>query len=124
MNKAATYLFVIIIAVWMLGGAYGHFFRPDFFYAILPESWPKAFVVYTSGVPELMIGLAILFPRTRALAGLGFAVLCLCFLPLHVWDLFRENPAFAPQSVAITRIFIQFVLIWMGYQLWRQRKLH
>lgn len=105
----------------MLGGALGHFFRPAFFYPIVPDFLPKQFVVYASGVPELLIGLAVLYPRTRAAAGLGFACLCAAFLPLHLWDLVRETPAITPHAAAIVRVFIQFFLIWIGWRLWTTR---
>lgn len=104
----------------MLLGALGHFFRPEFFYAIVPDFLPKREVVFLTGIPELLIGLGVLWPRTRALAGLGFSLLCLAFLPLHIWDLFRENPAITPQIAAIIRVFIQFILIWLGWKLWKR----
>ncbi len=123
MRKFLTYAAIGLIAFWMLAGAISHFFKPEFFYALVPDFLPKKFVVYATGVPELFIGLAILWPRTRAIAGLGFSLLCLAFLPLHVWDLFRESPAITPHSAAIIRVFIQFFLIWMGWAIWKQKSL-
>ena len=102
-------------------GAYGHFFKPELFYAIVPDFLPKKWVVYATGIPELIIGLAVLWPRTRALAGLGFAILCLAFLPLHLWDLVRDTPAITPQSAAIIRVFLQFAFIWMDLHMWKNR---
>ena len=87
---------------------------------LCPGFYRKKFVVLASGIPELIIGLAVLWPRTRAIAGLGFAVLCLAFLPLHVWDLFRDTPAITPHSAAIIRVFVQFFLIWTGWMLYKQ----
>lgn len=122
MSKAITYASIAIIAFWMLYlGAYGHFVNPEFYYPIVPDFMPKKLVVYASGVPELFIGLMVLWPRTRALAGLGFALLCLCFLPLHIWDLFRDNPAITPLSAAIIRVILQLVFIWIGLRLWKHR---
>lgn len=115
-----TYASVALIALWMIAGGIGHFIKPEAFYPIVPDFLPKKFVVYASGIPELIIGLAVLWPRTRAAAGLGFAALCTAFLPLHVWDLFRENPAITPQSAAIFRVLVQFFLIRVGYALWKR----
>ena len=118
-------LAIILIALWMLLGAYGHFFKPEMFFPIVPDFLPKREVVILSGIPELLIGLGVLWPRTRALAGLGFMLLCLCFLPLHLWDLVRDDPAITPQSAAILRVFVQFLLIWIGWRVWkRQQPLH
>ena len=112
------YLAVCLIAFWMLFGAYGHFFHPEFFYKLVPDFLPKWEVVILTGIPELLIGLGVLFPRTRPVAGLGFTLLCLAFLPLHLWDLVREDPAITPQSAAIFRVFLQFFLMWVGWKVW------
>lgn len=116
-----NYVCVAIIALWMLVGGVAHFIVPEFFYPLVPDFLPKWEVVILSGIPEILIGLGVLWPRTRALAGLGFTLLCLAFLPLHIWDLFRDNPAITPYPVAVFRVFLQFVLMWIGWQLWRQR---
>lgn len=118
LRKALYYLPIGIIAFWMLFGAYGHFANPEFFYPFVPDFMPKKFVVYASGFVELLIGIAVLLPKYRHYAGLAFAALCLAFLPLHVWDLFRDNPAIAPLSAAIIRIIVQFILIAIGYKVW------
>ena len=122
MQKIITYVSIAVIAFWMLIlGAYGHFVKPDMYYPIVPDFMPKKFVVYASGVLELIVGLLVLWPRTRALGGLGFAFLCVCFMPLHIWDLFRETPAITPLSAAIIRVALQLVFIWMGWRLWKLR---
>ncbi len=116
----AIYIFAVgLIALWMLAGAWGHFFRPELFYAIVPDFLPKRTVVILSGIPELFIGLGVLWPKTRALAGLGFTLLCLAFLPLHLWDLVRDTPAITPYPAAVFRVFLQFVLMWLGWRVWR-----
>lgn len=122
MGKVPTYASVVLIAAWMIAGGFGHFLKPDMFYPIVPDFLPKKLVVYVSGAPELIIGFAVLWPRTRAVAGLGFALLCTAFLPLHVWDLFRENPAITQQSAAIIRVFVQFFLIWVGWTLYKRER--
>jgi len=35
----------------------------------------------------------------------------LLFLPLHIWDIFREKAAIGSHQVALIRLPIQFVLI-------------
>ena len=120
-RQFADILAIALIAVWMLVGAYGHFVHPEFFYPLVPDFLPKWEVVILSGIPELLIGLGVLYPRTRALAGLSFSLLCVAFLPLHLWDLVRENPAITPYGVAVFRVFLQFFLIWVGWKVWQTR---
>ncbi|HAK78963.1 MAG TPA: hypothetical protein DCM71_19145 [Runella sp.] len=50
---------------------------------------------------------------------LGIFVMMLVFLPLHVIDIFKENPAIGSHQVALVRLPIQFVLIawtWFIYK--------
>ena len=112
-------LAVSIIAFWMLAGGIAHLVVPDFFFQIVPDVFPKLWVVYISGIVEIMIGAAILVPKFRAIAGLCFAILCLGFLPLHVWDFFRPDPVFEVPVAASLRILVQFGLIGLGLFLWR-----
>ena len=111
---------IIIIAVWMLAGGVAHMMVPAYFYPIVPDWMPELAVVYISGIVEIAIGVGVLLPRTRALAGLAFAALCLGFLPLHVWDFFRPDPVFEVPVAASIRIGVQFILIGLGLWLWQR----
>lgn len=119
-----TYICVALVAIWMLVGGTAHMIVPHFFFPFVPDFLPQLGVVYVSGLIELAIGIAVLFPKTRAKAGLAFAALCLAFLPLHVWDLLREEPIITPTSAAIFRIIWQFVLIGAGWYLWTRENLN
>jgi uncharacterized membrane protein len=119
MKLVTQRLFIAVIAIWMLVGGTAHFLIPEYFYSIVPNFLPKKFVVYASGVPEILIGLGVLWPKTRHIAGLGFSLLCLSFLPLHIWDLFRDDPAITPFSAAIIRVVLQGVFIWIGWKVWQ-----
>lgn len=110
---------ISIIALWMLVGGVAHLVTPEFFFQIVPDMFPKLMVVYVSGVIEIAIGAAILVPKLRAVAGLCFAILCVGFLPLHVWDFFRPDPVFEVPVAASIRILVQFGLIGLGLFLWR-----
>jgi uncharacterized membrane protein len=112
---------VVIIAAWMLAGGVLHMVAPEPFFRVVPDALPELFVVYASGLVEIAIGIGVLVPRTRALAGLAFALLCAAYLPLHVWDFFRPDPIFAPPYMASIRILVQGVLIALGLWLWMRR---
>lgn len=112
---------VLVIAFWMLAGGVGHILSPEEFFPVVPGWLPKWEVVILSGIAELILGVGVLIPRTRALAGLGFAIMCAVYLPLHVWDFFRPDPIFPVPVGASIRILVQFVLIGLGWYLWRSR---
>lgn len=122
LNNIGMFLAVALIAFWMLAGGIGHLVKPEVFYPIVPDFLPKKEVVLITGIPEILIGLGILIPKTRALAGLAFAILCAAFMPLHIWDLFRESPAITPQSAAIVRVALQVLLIAVGLYVFRAAK--
>jgi len=44
----------------------------------------------------------------------------IAFLPIHVWDLFRAEPAIGSMNAAIIRVLIQFVLIYLGWRIWKK----
>lgn len=111
-----------LIAVWMLAGGVLHLLAPEAFYPIVPDWMPELEVVLLSGVVEIVIGLAVLFPRFRSHSGLAFAALCLSFLPLHLWDFFRPDPVFSVPVAASIRIVVQLCLIALGLWLWQGRQ--
>ena len=37
------------------------------------------------------------------------------FLPIHIWDLFKEVPAIGSQNAAIIRLIVQFIFIALTY---------
>ena len=113
---------IIIIAVWMLVGGVLHMIMPEPFFHAVPDGWPKLAIVYLSGIAEIAIGVGVLMPRTRAIAGLAFAAMCLVYLPIHVWDFFRTDPIFSVPWAASTRIAVQLILIAFGLWLWQRRK--
>ncbi len=113
---------VIVISIWMLAGGVAHMLAPEAFFPIVPDWMPELAVVYGSGVVELAIGLGVLWRRTRAVAGLSFALLCAGFLPLHLWDFFRPDPIFSPWYAAATRCVVQLGLIGLGLLLWARRE--
>lgn len=58
------------------------------------------------------------------MAGLAFAALCASYLPLHIWDLFRDDPVITPHSAAIIRVVVQVIGIGIGWLVWKRFKRH
>lgn len=86
---------------------------------IIPDALPKDLVTYLSGVVEILLGTGLLIRRLRPMAGLGVLVLMIVFLPLHLWDVFRDEPAMGSTLLASIRLVLQFVLIgwaWLVYK--------
>ena len=119
LSKITAFLAIFVVAGWMLVGGVTHMINPEFYFKIVPDMFPKLFVVYASGIVEILIGLGVLWQRTRAMAGLAFALLCLGFLPLHLWDFWRPDPVFQPPVAASVRVVLQFILMGIGLYVFR-----
>jgi len=111
-----------IIAFVMIGGGVAHLIAPDYFAVLVPPFLPARLVVLLAGVLQIAIGLAAILPKTHSWGALAFALICLAYMPLHLWDFFRPDPVFAPPVVATARIAVQAVFVWIGFVLWRRSR--
>ncbi len=118
LGSILSWVLALLVAVVMLAGAVGHLTRPDYFATLVPPVFPAALVLKTTALLQIAIGLAALWPRSRALAGLAFALLCTAYLPLHLWDFSRPDPVFPPPGAASLRVLVQIGFVWAGWSLW------
>jgi uncharacterized membrane protein len=107
-----TFLF----GVFMILGGIGHFTTPAMYAGFIPDFLPADLVNIVAGIAELACGIGVFIPATRRWATLGILVMMLAFLPLHIWDVFRDDPAIGSHETALIRLPMQFVLIaWAWY---------
>ena len=116
MAKILSYIFAVI----MLLSAIGHLVAGDAYAPMIPDFIPVLVANIASTIAEGAIGIMLLLPKYRAKGGLVFALLMVAFLPIHVWDLFKEEPAIGSQIGAIIRIPIQFLLIYGGWFIYKK----
>jgi uncharacterized membrane protein len=122
MAKLVELGLVAIVAFVMIAGGLAHLFIPEGFAPLVPPFLPAVPVIYAAGLVQISIGLATIWPATRALGGLGFAALCAAYLPLHLWDYIRPDPVFSPPVAATVRVGVQVLFIWAGLTLWRRTR--
>ena len=103
----------------MLAGAAAHVAVPELYLPMIPDFFPAKLANGAAALFELVIGLALLIPKYRTWGGLAFMVLMIAFLPLHIWDLFREDPVVGSQAAAVVRLVMQGVLIYAGLWIYR-----
>jgi uncharacterized membrane protein len=117
-KKILTALFgaIMIIAGVM------HFIKPGVYAGFIPDFLPSGLIIYGSGVLEILVGVGVFIPRYRSLATASLLIMMIAFLPLHVIDVFRENPAVQSHEVALIRLPIQFVLILWAWYINKRRK--
>jgi uncharacterized membrane protein len=118
-----NYVLTAIVAVVMLVDGLAHWVSPQIVVPLVPSFLPRGPVNWVSGVLDVVIGLAVLWPGSRARAGLAFAFLCCGHMPLHLWDYVRPDPVFAPPvaatAYAIGRILARLAQIRRRRDGWR-----
>ena len=108
-----------ILGVLMILAGIQHFRDPAMYGPIIPDALPKDLITYISGAVEILFGAGLFFRRLRLMASMVVLILMIGFLPLHLWDVFRDEPAMGSRSLAYIRLLLQFVLIgwaWLVYK--------
>jgi uncharacterized membrane protein len=106
------------ILLWLLGiffvlAGINHFRAPEFYLKIMPLyiPWPAAMVAI-SGAAESLLGLAVLYPRTRKVAGWGIIALLVAVFPAN-WYMYQHAelfPNLKPEALLI-RLPLQGVMM-------------
>jgi len=86
-------------AALMVAAGINHFINPKFYASYMPSFFPKPLANIVAGFVEIAIGVMLFIPAVRSLGGLGVFLLMIIFLPLHVWDLFKEKPAIGSKKI-------------------------
>lgn len=118
--KRAKLILTILLATLMIFGGVNHFLKPNMYLPFIPKGLPGLLIIYLSGVIEIAFGVGALIPKTRSWATLGILVLMIAFLPLHVIDIFKENPAIGNHQIAIIRVPVQFAVIAWAWFIYRK----
>lgn len=103
-----------------------HFTNTDFFVSIVPASINlKKEVVLISGFIEVLLGVLLLFNKTRKLAAWGIILLLISVFPANIYLYFSE---FAREKISISknqalfRIPFQIPLVIISY--WHSKEIH
>ena len=116
MKIVLTFLFALIL----LSGAVFHVISPEFYAPMTPDFVSLEVANITAAIVEGTIGILLLVPRYRKLGALGFFLLMIAFLPIHIWDWTKDVPAVGSKNGAIVRIVVQLVFIYGGWWLFRK----
>lgn len=112
----------IVFGLLMITAGSMHFIMPEMYDPFMSDWLPKLAVNYVTGVVEILVGMAMFIPSLKSKASLVIMLLMIAFLPLHITDIFRENPAIGNHTAAYIRLPIQFVLVYLAYLLWKAYK--
>lgn len=103
-----------------------HFTDPQYFLDIVPPQFPfKLFIVYVTGLMEIIGGVAILIPKTRRAGAFLLIFLLLIVFPANIYLYISEAPQKAlgiSKMDALIRMPFQIPLIIIAY--WHSKKNH
>ncbi|MBC6112333.1 MauE/DoxX family redox-associated membrane protein [Pedobacter fastidiosus] len=114
-------IFLWIYAVSYILAGCNHFISTDGYYAIMPKWLPAhGFLIYLSGVIEIILGVLLLFSRTRKLASLLIILMLLAFMPAHIYMIqiapFMLGKILVTPFIAWIRLPFQLLFIgWAWY---------
>ncbi|WP_152000303.1 MULTISPECIES: hypothetical protein [unclassified Imperialibacter] len=113
--KTAKTILGIVLALFLIFSGVNHFTTPEMYLPLIPDFLPKSIVNVLAGVVEIILGIGVFIPTFKKRALLGIFLLMVAFLPIHIWDALKENPAIGTKTVALVRIGIQLVLIYLPW---------
>ena len=109
--------FKLLFAALFIFGGINHFLNPNIYLRIMPPYLPwHAFLVYASGMLELLFGILLLIPKTQALAGWGLIVLLIAIFPANLHMALNAGDFRPiPPLLLWLRLPLQLVLIAWAY---------
>ena len=116
---------LIIMMLFYIVAGINHFRNPEAYYSIIPSYLPDPVWINTgSGIAEIILGVLLIFSKTRKIAAYGIIGLLIAFIPAHIcmiqkgWCL--SNGFCLPAWAIWVRLFpLQFLLMWWA---WTNRK--
>ena len=106
----------LMAGMYMVAGM-AHFLFPKVYLRIMPRYLlsPK-FLVFLSGVAEIVLGIGLCFEETRNYSIYGIITMLIVFLLIHFYMLSGEKAsAGIPKWILILRIPLQFGLMYWAY---------
>ncbi|MGJ8593371.1 MAG: DoxX family protein [Aquaticitalea sp.] len=102
----------MMAAIYVFAGVM-HFIKPKMYMRIMPRYLPNhRLMVSLSGVAEILLGIGLLFPDTRAFSIYGIIAMLAVFLLVHFYMLSGEKAsAGIPKWILMLRIPLQFGLM-------------
>ena len=105
---------IIFGGLFMFAGMM-HIIKPKTFKHFTPPFLPLKATNYLAGIVEFGLGLGLLFSQIAKEAAIGVFMLMILFLPIHIWDVTKQRPAIGSKKMAIIRIPLQFLLMYLSY---------
>ena len=113
LRKAGLFLLILLFLLTGLS----HFDNPDFYVSIMPPYFPLRYeLAYISGFFEIIGAIALLFSKTRRIAGYSLIFLLVMIMPVNIhMALHPESFPNSIPSLIYLRIPLQIIFIFWVY---------
>lgn len=123
MSRPKRVLLYTMAAFYVLAGM-NHLVNPDFYVALIPPGLPEPeWLNLISGLAEIVLGVFVLEPRTRALAAWGLIALLIAVFPANLYVALENVGPQGPGSGAglANWVRLPFQGLFLGWAWWYTR---
>ncbi len=93
-----------------------HFIIPEFYLKLMPPYIPyHRFMVFFSGVAEILLGFGLLGKKTRSLSAWGIILFLIAVFPANIHAYVNNVDLGVPLWVLLVRLPLQILLIYWAY---------
>ena len=113
---------IYIMGIFYIQIGVKHFTNPGWFMQIMPPYLPFHIeLVYISGAFEIILGMMLIFSKTRHLAAWGLILLLIAVFPANIY-LAQTNGAAMGTTAAIAWGRLPFQAIFIGLAYWHSKE--
>ena len=125
MRKVKSIFLYIMAFGYILAGVL-HFTNPGFYLNIMPPYLPWHLkLVYLSGICEMIAGVLLLLSKTRRFGAWLLIALLIAIYPANIQMAIDYGHTANPDLwIALVRLPIQFILIWLAWIYTKRKKCH
>ena len=117
MLRTLKFISIPLMSFFYVRVGIDHFIRPEWYEKIVPPFlFFKNELVLISGAIEIILGIMLLHPKTRYIAGMGLIILLIAVYPANIYLALTNGAALdITPMVAWGRLPLQFVFIGIAY---------
>lgn len=120
--KTLKKILQLIFGIGMILAGVNHFLNPAFYLRMMPPVLPAhLFLIYLSGILQIVLGILFLIPKFTRLAAWGLIALLTAVFPANIY--MSMNPQLFPEFGS-TALFLRlpFQIVLIGWAFWFTRR--
>ena len=99
-----------VLSTFFVVAGVNHFLTSDFYFDLMPDYIPAhEFMVYLSGVTEVMAGIMLAIPRVSRWGAWFIIAHLVAFFTVHFW-MIQESERYLSETVTIELLWLRIVL--------------